>query len=135
MAKKTVSYGDAFQTKGVAYIRHHLADRLISDKVLNSREEFNKIVWNNFRNSTSKSLFLFLISMFGVDVIATIVANDTKQALWSAGITPECKTSTLVVLKKELYQKLEKMDTLEVYKLCSIAKIQKTSANDHFLTF
>ena len=51
MSKKSVSYGIGFTTKGIAYIRHHIADRLIADKVINSRNEFNDKFWHPFRCS------------------------------------------------------------------------------------
>jgi hypothetical protein len=95
-------------TKGVAYIRHHVADRLISDGLVKSRNEFTEIVWKPFQTS-NVSFIIFLFGLFG-DKLRNFVIKDRKQALWTACFIGKAKTSSLCVLPEKLYHQAFKLD-------------------------
>ena len=133
MSKKTTFYGSEFVTKGVAYVRHHIGDRLISDKVISSRNEFNERFWIPFRNSSYRNFFEFLKDNLTSKQMLDLTANDKRQIIWCCGISPTIKTSSLIVMLAQQYKKLDSLPTSVTYYVCYSSKFKKTSDNDNFL--
>lgn len=131
--KKRVSYENC-QSKGVAYIRHHICDRLVSNRVVADRVSFNINFWTPFRNSSYSNFFEFLKVSLTTKQLLDLVSNDKRQIIWTCGITPQVKTSCLVVMKVSDYKRLDSLTTNETYYACYSVKRTITSANDVYLT-
>ena len=133
MSKKAVNYGNDYVSKGVAYIRHHIADRMISDKIITSRNDFNDIFWNPFRNSNYRNFWSYLQDKLTSKQFLDICSNDKRQVLWICGITPQIKTSSLVVMKKDVYTRLDSLTAADTYYAGYSSSMVKTSSNDIFI--
>lgn len=130
--KKKVNYVGC-TTKGVAYIRHHIGDRLISDKVVSDRDAFNEKFWVPFRNSSSQNFFSFLQDNLTIRQLHELTANDKRQVVWCSGITPLVKTSSLIVMRIEDYNKLDTLTSDQSHYIAYSAKRFFTESNDVFL--
>ena len=133
--KKRIDYGNGYTSKGIAYIRHHIGDRLIADKVVSSRPEFNEKFWNSFQQSSCKTFFEFLQNNLSAVQLKELTGNDKRQIVWTSGIVRQAKTSSLVVMLTKNYKKLDSLSISDTYYACYSSKYSFTSAGDIFINF
>lgn len=133
--KKRINYGQLYTTKGIAYVRHHIGDRLISDKIVADRDEFNEKFWNSFQNSNCKTFFEFLQNNLTAVQLKELTANDKRQIVWTTGIVRQAKTSCLIVMLTKNYKKLDSLSVSDTYYACYSSKNSFTSSGDIFINF
>lgn len=105
--KKSTNYGEAYVTKGIAYVRHHISDRLMSAGIATSRNEANWL--QDVAKERNQSFLHFLQENLDKEVFVALLKNR-KQLVWSVALQTDISSSSLAVMDKELYSELFKVD-------------------------